>query len=358
MKRLFVLLAAFALLAYSHLSAQPVADKKLQALEKSLNAEQKQLLVDYLDLTVRQEMRFFDPNQGSAIRTPSEIRAEVIDRVAAMPAESAKVFWRDLPFTLKRGFRYLNTLHVSTEERKAAAGLPAAAKEEVAKLLSDDVNVVVNARRKILSYGPACRALVADQALPLSANSAQRLRHEDVLAALENQEAHERRMRVTETALQKASNLEKKRQKPTSTVSVLISRRLCDRGNRNDPYGALCYYNFIHKNNDYKAGVALGFGNGEGNVLGINFYGGQDNRLSDLGKVRYDEVKKAPGPETTAKWWKDRDGPPITAVVGHVYLLHLMDPRDRVDFTVKFKVLDLSSDEWIIIEWESVPQDR
>ena len=358
MRKLLVPLSVWAFLICPHLGAQPELDKKIQAVEKNLSAEQKRLLADYIDLEVRREARYFDPSVRESPRNLPEVRKDVMAWVAAMSAEKAKVFWRDLPHTLRRGFRDLDPAHVTAQERKAAEGLPAEAKKDVAKLLHESLEDVLGARRKVLAYGPACRAMVADQLAALAHDSPKRLRHLDILAKLDFEEGHERRMRVTETALQRAAKLEKEREKPTSTIAVLVARNLCDLGGRNDPYGGLNYYNFLQKNNAYEAGVALCFGNGMGDPLGINFYGGQDNRLRNLGPVSFADVKKAPGPETTAKWWRDQDAPAPKAIAGHVYLLHLLDPRDQVDFTVKFRVIEVSSEEWIIIEWEAIPQEK
>ncbi len=357
MKPVFVLFAGLAFGLCPSLFAQTPAENKSQALEKKLSAEQKRLLEDFVDLRVRQEAHDFDPTQGTPRRTRAEIRAAILDGITFWPPLVAQGFWRDLPWRIKQDSRRLDPLYVSAEERKAAARLPAAAKEDVAGLLSDNLGVVFAARRKLLTYGDACRSLVADQAARLPLGSAKRLRHEDLLALLDREEAHERLVRITELALQKAATLEKKRGK-TSTIAVLMARRICDVGDRESPYCHLCYCNFIRNNHDYSDGVALCFGNGQGNVLGINFHGGHDNRLCALAGPRYEDVKTAPGPETTAKWWRDRRGVDMTAVVDQVYLLHVKDKQDKVNFTVKFKVRDLSLDEWIIIEWERIPQEK
>ena len=97
------------------------------------------------------------------------------------------------------------------------------------------------------------------------------------------------------------------------------------------------------------------FGNG-GNRLTVNFYGGQDNRLAKLDTEKFEDVKKAPGPDTTAGWRNIGLG--IDAAVGPTYVLHVNDPRDKIDFTVKFRILDMSADEWIVIEWEPIPQEK
>jgi hypothetical protein len=358
MRKLLVPCLGLGFLSCSFLSAQPGLDPKTQKLEKNLSAEQKRLIDELVDLQAREAARYFNPEDVTPLRPPTEIRRDVLTRAAGMTAEQAKVFWRDLPYTLKERFRRLDAQHVMAEERKAVERLPAAAKEEVARLLSDPHDDFLAARRKVLAYGPACRALVADQLSGVAGDSPKRLRHLGVLAELDFDEARERLIRITESALQKASQLEKTRKKPTSNIAILVARPLCDRGRRGDPYADLCYYNFLHRNHKYKAGVGLEFGNGEGNRLGINFYGGQDNRMSSLGAVNFAEVKKAPGPETTDKWWRDAAIAPMTAVVGHVYLLHLVDARDSVNFTVKFRVLDRSPEEWIIIEWEPIPQEN
>jgi hypothetical protein len=271
------------------------------------------------------------------------------------PAERT-AFWRRLPIDTLRGFRQINPLHISAGERKAADGLPAEARAAVARLLSDRLEDVLAARRRLVAYGPTCRSLVVDQLCKLPDDSPRRLLHEGLLRTLEFEEAHERCIRVTEAALQKTAQLSKTRGKSATTIGVLVSRRICD-GRSNDPYGSMRYYNFLHKNHDYKAGVALEFGNGDGNCLDINFYGGQDNRIEALGATDYARVKTAPNGAVTAGWWKNGQ-PLVTAAVGHVYRLHVVDPRDQVDFAVKFRVLDMSPEEWIVIEWEYLPQER
>jgi hypothetical protein len=340
----------------SLLSAQPEPEKQARDAERNLSADQKRLVDDLVDMEARWEVRYLNPRNPTPPRPLAEIRRDVMNRILAMPADEAKGYWRDLPYTLKEGFRRLDPAHVTAEERKAAGRLPAAAKEDVAQLLRDPIDEALAARRKVLAHGPACRALVATQLAGLNPESPMRLRHLGLLAELDRQEARERIIRITDSALHKASQFEKARKKGPSTIAMLAARRLCHRGDPGDPYYHLCYYNFIHRNHDYSAGVGLEFGNGPGNCLHVNFYGGQDNRMDCLGAVDYDSVKKAPGPAVTAKWWKQ--GPTVTALLGHVYLLHLVDQRDGVDLTVKFKVLDRSPEEWIIIEWESIPQEK
>ena len=359
MKNSFVPSLAIVLLACSSLAAQPEDfDKKLQALEKSLSAEQKSQLDDYVKLNIDQAARYFDPASPQPIRTKAEMRMDILDMIGKVPANAATAFWRDLPRTTRTGFRRLDPSYVSPEERKAAQALPAAAKEEVAMLLSDQLDKALAARRKIIAYGPACRALVADQLTGLAKDSAKRLRHEDVLAKLSFEEDHERCVHITETVLRKASLLEKGRAKGASKIEVLVARGICDGGGRDRTYSEFYFYNFLHQNHDYTAGVGLGYGNGSGNALYVSFFGGQDNRLKSLGAVKYADVRQAPGPATTAKWWKNDPNAPVTAVVGHVYLLHVLDPNAKIDFAVKFRILDLSPDEWVIFEWERVFQEK
>jgi hypothetical protein len=338
-------------------SSHARADDDAQDAKKKLTAEQQQLLDAYAELLAREQARHFNPQDKVPLQPLPQIRKDLADRVSGMTKDEAKVFWRDLPYDLKRRFRRLEVTHVLADERKAAERLPVAAKTEVARLLSDSLDDFLAARRKVLTYGPACRALVADQLAGLPMDSPKRLRHLGVLDDLDRQETRERVIRVTEAASQRLAELARDRKKATSSYALLVSRRLCDQNGWRDPY-KMCYYNFIHRNHDYKAGVALEFGNGEGNRLGFNFYGGQDNRIDYLGAADFEDIKKAPGPDTTEKWSRGNDGQPIPAMVGHVYLLHLVDPGDMVDLTVKFRVLDRSSEEWIVIEWEAIPQEK
>jgi hypothetical protein len=49
---------------------------------------------------------------------------------------------------------------------------------------------------------------------------------------------------------------------------------------------------------------------------------------------------------------------PPRAVIGQVYVEHCREPRDQIDRTFKFKVLDLKPGEWVVIEWEPIPQEK
>ncbi len=359
MRMLLGIVCGLSFLIGSSVSAQPGVDKKASELEKNLSAEQERLVDELVNLEAREDVHYVNPMNPVPPRLLAEIRRSAIKRIAAMPAEDAKVYWRDLPKDLKQRFRRLDLGHVMADERTAAAGLPAEAKADVAKLMSDQIDEVIAARRKVLAYGPPCRALVADQVSRLAHDSPKRLRHLGLLKELDAQDVRESLLRISESALQRAAELKKGRGKAAPNTAVLVSRRVCPNAHPSeDPYAALSYYNFLHHNRDYKAGVGLEFGNGEGNYLDVNFYGGQDNRISNLGAVDFAVVKKAPGPATTAKWSNGRDGARMTAVVGHVFLLHVLDVRDNVSFTVKFRVLDRSPEEWIIIEWEPIPQDN
>jgi len=147
--------------------------------------------------------------------------------------------------------------------------------------------------------------------------------------------------------------------KKSSKITVLVSRTLLPNDHPDSNYySSLCYYSFHKDKHGYShIAVSLEFGNG-GDLFDVNMYGGQENRFKDMGAVDFASVKSAPNAATTAMWPGDRDSLP--AKVGHVYVEHCREPNgdEMVDFTVKFKVIDLKPGQWVVIEYERIPQEK
>lgn len=172
---------------------------------------------------------------------------------------------------------------------------------------------------------------------------------------LEDQAESEHRARAREEAVKRIAELSKERgDRAASRITFLLGRGIGSRGRHpsEDPIYATCYFNFPKGDRTYNSGVSLQFANGGRAQFQLNMLGGQDNRISELGAVDFASIVKAPGENVTAKW--AREG---KAKVGHVYIEHCFSPEDRVNMTVKFKVLDLKAIDWVIIEWQPIPQE-
>lgn len=222
--------------------------------------------------------------------------------------------------------------------------------KDVAQLLSDDVDVYIAARRRILGRGPSCQDLVAAQLKQLEPSQKRlRLRLEPLLKELELAAALEAEAKRLEPLLRRAEDLQKAESKSRSRFAVLPSRQKLVRGS---PYEHLCYFSFPKGESLYDGTVSLGFGNGS-DALDVVMLGGQGNTLRDMGDVDFAGVASAPDAKETALW-----GTRVNAVKGHVYVEHCLDGRESIDQAFKFKVVDMKEGEWIVIEWEAIPQDK
>jgi RNA polymerase sigma factor (sigma-70 family) len=238
----------------------------------------------------------------------------------------------------------------------APLGVPDGVVKAVEKLVSEDVDTFLSARRQVLAHGPACLPLVADIARKRDVDSDPRLklRLAGVMADLESQEPAERRLRVSEAGLKRVHELRTARgEGRPSRIDVLVSRQvsgLVKQHPADNLYAGLCYFSFPKNKHGYKGAVSLEFGNSP-DCFQVEMYGGQQNRLKDLGAVDFAGVKSVVDGAATA--WGRRD---LKAVVGHVYIEHCLEPDDKVDMAMKFKVIDLKPGEWVVIEWEPIPQ--
>ncbi|MBI2919556.1 MAG: hypothetical protein HYY18_00560 [Planctomycetes bacterium] len=225
------------------------------------------------------------------------------------------------------------------------------ADKDVAELLRDDVEVYLAARIRILARRPSCRELVAEQLRQIdpATDVRLRLRLAPLVEELANMEALEAEARRLEPVLRRRDDLEKDADpKGTKHFAALAARKSL----HSNAYKYLCYFSFPRNMNGYETAVSLQYGNG-GDNLDVVMYGGQKNTIRDLGTVDDAAVKSAPNAAETELW-----GTSLVAEKDHVYIEHCLDERESVNQTFKFKVVDMKPGEWILIEWESIPQDK
>jgi RNA polymerase sigma factor (sigma-70 family) len=219
---------------------------------------------------------------------------------------------------------------------------------------SDDVEVYLAARRRLLGVGQRCRA-------PLEELDKQLAKHGDGrkllrVRALLRELAREDLLRGVETGMARHARLSAASdRKKAAKVILLLSRNFCgDLGPArypDDGYEALCYYSFPKGQHGYRGQVSLAFGNG-GDQFQAMMYGGQESGILDLGSVGSDSVTTVP---------KDLKGTlheQIKAEVGHVYIEHHLETKDQDLGGFKFKVLDLEPGRWVILAWERIAVEK
>jgi len=283
--------------------------------------------------------------------------------VAATPGEQ-KEAWEHMSLEIRKQRKKLDPTYLDDEEKAAAAQLPLEAKAEVADLLNADVERFLVARTKVITRGKACVALVAEKLRELPKDSIYRVRLLSVLKELEVDAAagKARLMRTAEAALKRLEELRAgQAEGQRANLAVLLSRSLASEGgHRETPiYDGLCYFSFPKNANGYEGAVSLMFDNGgeSGDMLDVCMYGGQKNRIKDMGKVDFKSSTTAPNAQVTATW-ASQLGRGVKAVAGNVYLVHCLEKRGNINKTYKFKVLEVNSSAWVIIEWQEVPQDK
>lgn len=257
--------------------------------------------------------------------------------------------------------------YVSAEQRKAAGQLPVGFAAELTKLLSDDLDVFFMARRKVIAQGPAAYAAVADLARKVQPQDRLlQMRLASVLSSLHLEQFVQNQARVVEGAFRRTDELRKKN--PEKKIAVLVSRMVTRSGlvahTREFGYGDTCCFSFPKVTHGFYGGMtSLELDNGgiDGNDKGldliINLRGLEANQLQDLGPVDFASVKNAPAVNSPS--WDKQLYPP--AIAGHVYLEHCFEDRGgrgNVDVCVKFKVLEAKPREYVILEWETIPQDK
>lgn len=329
-----------------------LSPEQLAAFEKSMTAAQKKL---FEELVAAQIRLYKEAGGPLAQLKPDEQRKLTMTWIVARAPEQRAEFWKHVPEEIHRLRRAADPLYLSEEQKKLALEAPADTKELVAKVVGDDVDGYLQARRRLIHIGAPCLPLVTNEAARFGPEDTRHGRLVEILNQIEANQAAEKMILIIE-ASEKRLAVVKKQAAKDSNVVLLLSREVTSYGlggaSRLDPRAQNCYYSFPKAKHGYNGAVSLGFGNGS-DSFDVLMYGGQDNRLNDLGKVDFAGIKSIPGPKETAKW-KER----ATAVVGHVYLEHCVEPRDNVNQAAAFKVLDLQPGQWVIIEWKTVPQAK
>lgn len=325
--------------------------EQIQALEKELTAEQKKLFQDLMDV----EWRYYQKRAIAQGVTQDELRKQNWAMFSLMSAEERAGYLREMPKQILRFRKEVDPWFVSDEEKAAVAKLPADTAKTVEKLLSDDLDVYLAARRQLLGLGPACIALIAEAGRKLPADSPLQPRLAELMNQLEAQADQEKNIRLLEAATKRLAQLRKEKGEK-ARVALLVSRMVTRDGlgghPRHDPRSGWCYYSFPKAAHGYEGAVSLLFDNGGGTGTDFcsNMYGGQQNQIKDLGLVDFATVKSAP---------KKLDGADyVPAVVGHVYIEHCVEDRGGIDHTFKFRVIELKPREWVVIEWEPIPQEK
>jgi hypothetical protein len=347
--------AAFALLPPTSADTPPADTKKTD--DTGMTAEQVLLFNEYVEVAWQLKLRTADPTKKPDLNRAAFYK-EMLNELVNQSPEEKRVTFRWLPGRVLRMHRALDPLYLSKAEEDAAEKLPASVAPEVKRLLSDDTEVFLDARRGVLAQGIGCKKPISDQIRKLEEDSAKRLRLVGLLRELDAQVAAEHCVRISEDAFKREADLRKTQGNgKKSKIAALLPRHVVDfRGHPDeDPFAALCYFNFKKSSHDYDSATGLEFHGGDRDHFQIHMLGGQDHRMTDLGEVDFEELKSAPDAKTTAAWPNRRGDSP--AIVGHVYLEHCFCPGD-VDLTVKFKILDLKPGEWVIIEWQLIPQEK
>lgn len=323
--------------------------EQIVAYEKTLSREQ----IGMLDEVIALEFSQRDQAAKANAEATTAARRQYLTWIVAGPAAERDEFWNRLPSELTAAKRRLDPAYVSEDEKKAGAKLPAEAREQIKALLSDDVDEYLRARKAVLEFDSAAIAPLSAILQQLKDTSHKRTRVLSVLMELQagRQKEREKLLRVADAALKRRDELQALR--TGSRVAAIISRGLTS-GRRETPlYGDHCYFSFPRATNDYNGATSIEFGNGGNEAIQVNMYGGQANKISALGAVDFASINTAPDAATVGKW-KDR----CTAAVGHVYIEHCSEDRDKLNAFFKFKVLELQPAQYMIIEWAPLPAGK
>jgi hypothetical protein len=342
-----------------------ISKEKFEAFEKSLTPAQNKLLDEMiaLDYAARpqylEQAKKYYQSTGVTINGVEDIvklvRTEQLKWIATAPTEQQKEIWNKLPSEIIQARKRADPAYVTDSERAAADEAPASIKEAVKALAGDDVEAFINARHTVVEHGPAASALVADLLKTLDKQSYKRIRLLSVLQEVQEDTRSNRAkvLRIADAAFKRRDELQAAA--PAAKFAVLLSRGALSYGARRNElpvYDKQCYFSFPRDANGYDGAVSLEFDN-SANELSVTMYGGQQNKINDLGPVDFATIKSAPNIEATRKW-KER----VVAAVGHVYMEHCLEPRDQIDACFKFKVLELKASQYVIIEWAPIPQDK
>jgi RNA polymerase sigma factor (sigma-70 family) len=243
------------------------------------------------------------------------------------------------------------------QEQAVRAGPAPPDRSQIADLLerlqSDDVEVYLAARTRLLGLGQRCRAPLEELQKRLAERGDRRrlLRVRNLLWMLGQEET----LRDIETGMARLARLRAARgPRKAATTILLLNRNFCERfGNwrLSDNYAGMCYYSFPKGQHGYEGQVSLEYAN-PGDQFLVQMYGGQESGLQDLGPVDFDTVKAVPKDVKG----KGRSGYEVT--VGHVYVEHQIESKDEDLGGFKFEVLDLLPDRWVILAWERIPLEK
>lgn len=345
------------------IEAPKVSPEQLKALEAALTPQQKRLLEESCTAHVEAEMGAdFEALQSRAAKMGLKIntredlvkvyRESSMKFLCVMSPDQRKQYFEQLPAQIMEARLRNDPAYVTGEEKAAAAKVPPEARKDVELLASDDLDTFMAARKRTIAHGPAVLPLVAEKFRALPEDSILRVRFQSVLLELRSyaEVERERLIRTSEEAFQHLGA--QKKAHAGAQLACLISRRLTSVSGRNGTpmYDDLCYYSFPRKTNGYKGAVSLMFDNGgDLNRFDVIMYGGQASVLADLGAVDFADVNA--GAAKTAAFTDCRSGTDIVAANGHVYLERHRESRDGIDALYKFRVVEIESGKWVIIEW-------
>src|SRR5262249_26887827 len=157
-----------------------------------------QLIHHYVAAQMQLELRKPNPRplqQGERVE-------EMVQMVRRMAPEERQRWLRQFPELVLEVQRKLDPFWIFPEDQKAGANQPRSIAADVEKLLSDNVDQYLAARRQVLGHGPRCIALVAERGRKLPEDSPKRLRLRAVLAELENQAREDQKLRAIEEGMQ------------------------------------------------------------------------------------------------------------------------------------------------------------
>ena len=344
------------------IAAPVVSEEKLAAFEKSLSAEQRSLVDERIKLHQESGLRQLKEREANgSTKELDAIRASLADSVtikkefmssyATMTPDELARYFKGIPQEITGLRREADPWYTTPEEENAAQKVSADVHKAADELLSEDIEVFILAQRKILSFGPECRALIAAAGRKCSNDPATARRIKSVISSIDAMNYRERSIRMVSAVLKRVAELEKARPKNApGKLACMISRSFGL--DSSDANGEMVYFSMPKGVNGYNGAVSLLFDNGDGN-FDVQMYGGQQNTIKDLGAVDYTELKSAPNADETEQW-----GESAAPEVGHVYIEHCLEKRDNIDATFKFRVVDLHPREWAVIEYEKIAQKQ
>lgn len=329
----------------------------LAAQAENLTPEQMDYLREYASAQVQVLARQPDAN----LPTVQSLVDDLVRAYARMKPSDQRRWLRNLPDLALRSQRELDPFYVRLCDKEAGKNLSHVASLVLADLLSDDVGKYLLARREVLRHGKVCVAKVAELGRSLKDDSPKRPRFLTLLEELDTAALEDEILRQIDLAHHKAAEFAKARRGTSTKMAVLYSRQgVSERvAWQRHLASKVCYFSFPRGENSYGRQTSLEFGNGE-DLLQVIMYGGQKNRLRDLGPIDFASIKTAPTLASIKQWQEPQDHLP--AEVGHVYLEHCYESEENSEenpnTVVKFKILAMEPGMWIILEYELLGPPR